>query len=69
MKSLIVAALLSGIFAPSPGYAQVPSVDPAVEAAVMQVLNDFMEAFNRLDVVAMERRLSTGLPLACSGDI
>ena len=30
-------------------------VDPAVESAVMQVLKDYMNAFNRLDVVAWER--------------
>jgi len=30
-------------------------IDPAIEAAVMQVLKDFIEAFNRLDVVAWER--------------
>src|SRR5271170_705242 len=30
-------------------------VDPAVERAVMQVLKDYMDAFNRLDVAAWER--------------
>jgi hypothetical protein len=29
--------------------------DPAIEAAIMQVLKDFMDAFNRLDIVAWER--------------
>src|SRR5262245_54279478 len=59
MKCLIVAALLSGIFVPSPVYAQLTPIaaDPAVEAAVMQVLNNFMESTNRLDVVAMDRTL------------
>src|SRR5262249_33645618 len=57
MTRLLTALVLSAFLVPSVGSAQAPAAkpDPAVEAAVMQLLNEFMDAFNRVDVAAWER--------------
>jgi len=57
MMSLLAALVLSAFVDPSSGNVQAPPrpPDPAVEAAVMQVLKNFMDAFNRLDVAAWEQ--------------
>ena len=57
MKIAAFVGILAALLMSSNGYAQVPAAnsDPAVEAAVMQVLKDFMDAVNRLDVVAIEQ--------------
>ena len=59
MKIAAFVGILAALLMLSNGYAQVPAAnsDPAVEAAVMQVLKDFMDAVNRLDVVAIEQTL------------
>jgi hypothetical protein len=59
MKIATFLGVLAALLMSSNGYAQVPAAnsDPAVEAAVMQVLKDYIDAFNRLDVVAFERTL------------
>ena len=56
MKRLLVVMVLT-VFLAASGETQAPaaSADPAVEVAVMQVLKDWMDAFNRLDLVAWER--------------
>jgi hypothetical protein len=59
MKTRFGVAVLIAFLGVSSGNAQAPSpADPAVEAAVMQVLKDYMDAFNRLDVVRMGANLS-----------
>lgn len=59
MKILFIAVVLTALLVPSSlkagGQASSEKVDPAIEAAVMQVLKDYMDAFNRLDVTAWER--------------
>jgi hypothetical protein len=59
MKILFIAVVLSALLAASSlkagGQTSSEKVDPAIEAAVMQVLKDYMDAFNRLDVTAWER--------------
>jgi hypothetical protein len=47
------------ILTASEGHTQAPSAkaDPAVDATVMQVMKDYLDAWNRLDVVALERTL------------
>ena len=59
MKIATFVGILAALLMSSNGYAQVPAAnsDSAVEAAVMQVLKDFMDAVNRLDVVAIEQTL------------
>jgi hypothetical protein len=51
MKGLFAIAVLCAFAISARGYAQAPPkpVDPAVETAVMQVLKDFMDGFNRQD--------------------
>jgi hypothetical protein len=57
MKIATFLGLLAALLMSPNGYAQVPAAksDPAVETAVMQVLKDYLDAFNRLDIVAWER--------------
>lgn len=58
MKRMPLIAGLMTIFSVSGPRAQTPpAADSTVEAAVMQVLKDYADAFNRLDVVAFERTL------------
>jgi len=57
MKILLAVVVLVAFLTAPNGKAQTAtgSADPTVEAAVMQVLKDYMDAFNRLDVAAWER--------------
>jgi hypothetical protein len=59
MKIATFLGVLAALLMSSNGHAQVQAAnsDPGVEAAVMQVLKDYIDAFNRLDVVAFERTL------------
>jgi hypothetical protein len=52
---LLLVAVASSRTASNTEQAPSTKPDPAVEAAVMQVLKDYMDAFNRLDVVSWER--------------
>jgi hypothetical protein len=54
---LAVIAFRPAASAQTPARAETQSApaDPAIESAVMQVLNDYLRAFNRLDVAAWER--------------
>ena len=59
MKIATFVGILAALLMSSNSYEQVPASnsDSAVEAVVMQVLKDCMDAVNHLDVVALNRTL------------
>ena len=54
MKKLLLLALLIANPLAFIGAQKPAAVDPGVESAVMQVLDDYMTAFNRMDMAAWE---------------
>ncbi len=52
MKKFLLLAMLATLCSAQVCSAQVP---PAIETPVMQVLKDYMDAFNRMDMAAWER--------------
>ena len=54
MKTIVLALTVLMAIAAN-AQAPEPAVDPAIEKAVMQVLKDYIDAFNRLDMAAWER--------------